>query len=562
MNSIQTQNPKPRRESPRTTTQGSGTRPWKKPHTQHAATKSHPQHSATTCSRCGKENTHSMTNGKCPAIGAQCSFCNKRNHWHTVCKQRLAVEVHSLQSTDRAGTSSETDEDCSSIDETELMLSINTVKPHCTTATDKWSVPLNVGGTSVTFCIDTGARCNVMVKDTYDKLPSKRSLEKSSKALYSYSNHRINSAGTSKLTIKINDIDMEADSEIVDLKQKNAISGDLAEELGLIQRVSEVKTGPQTETKIPPEFEEFPDMAKTTGTLPGTYTIKIEPGTKGVAHPVRRQPATLRWKIEEKLKEMERDDHLARVEEPTEWVSSMVVSLKKDKVRICIDPKDLNRAIRREHYPMRTVEEIVSKIAGSKVFSVLDAKSGFLQIKLYYDSSLLTTFNTPIGRFRWLRLPFGIKCAPEIYQRIMDQMLEGIHGATAMMDDILIAGTNVEHHDQILRKVIERATSYNLKLNFDNCRIRQRSVPYVGHIITENGLEPDLEKVEAIRRMPTPQSKGDIKRFLVFIGYLSKFIPILSAEGEPLRALLKYNVEFTWQNQQEASFEKLKELCC
>ena len=103
---------------------------------------------------------------------------------------------------------------------------------------------------------------------------------------------------------------------------------------------------------------------------------------------------------------------------------------------------------------MTTVEEIVSNIAGSKVFSVLDAKSGFPQIKLDYGSSLLTIFNTPIGRFRWLRLPFGRKGAPEIYQRIMDQMLEGIDGATAMMDDILIAGTNVEHHDEILRKVI------------------------------------------------------------------------------------------------------------
>ena len=86
--------------------------------------------------------------------------------------------------------------------------------------------------------------------------------------------------------------------------------------------------------------------------------------------------------------------------------------------------------------------------------------------------SYLTTFNTPIGRFPWLRLPFGIKCSPEIYQCIMDQMLEGIDGAFAIIDDILIAGRNIEHHDQILKSVIARATEYNLKFNFDKCYVR------------------------------------------------------------------------------------------
>lgn len=117
---------------------------------------------------------------------------------------------------------------------------------------------------------------------------------------------------------------------------------------------------------------------------------------------------------------------------------------------------------------MRTTEEVVLTLPDAKVFSVLDAKSGFLQIELDEDSSFLTTFNTPTGRFRWLRLPFGIKCAPEIFQRIIDQMLEGLSGATGIMDDILIAAPTMKEHDEILRKVVERATSYNLKLNFES----------------------------------------------------------------------------------------------
>ena len=115
--------------------------------------------------------------------------------------------------------------------------------------------------------------------------------------------------------------------------------------------------------------------------------------------------------------------------EPTDWVSSMVTVYKTRKVRICIDPNYLNHALRREHYPIPMVEEVVALFPGAKVLSILDAKSGFLQIKLDYESSLLTTFNTPQGRYRWMRLLFGVKSAPEIFQKAMDRMLEKNRGS-------------------------------------------------------------------------------------------------------------------------------------
>ena len=109
---------------------------------------------------------------------------------------------------------------------------------------------------------------------------------------------------------------------------------------------------------------------------------------------------------------METDGHITKVTEPTDMVNSMVTVICNEKLRICSDLKDLNKAIRREHYSIPTVEEVIASIPGAKVFSKIYAKSGFLQIKLDYESSLLTTFNTPIGRYRWLRLRFGIKSTP------------------------------------------------------------------------------------------------------------------------------------------------------
>ncbi|GFR57872.1 Reverse transcriptases (RTs) from retrotransposons domain-containing protein [Elysia marginata] len=117
---------------------------------------------------------------------------------------------------------------------------------------------------------------------------------------------------------------------------------------------------------------------------------------------------------------MEQDKFITKVNEPTEWVTSMAVSVRNGKIRICLDPKDLNKAIKREHHPMKSIEEIVREIPNAIVFSKLDAKSGIMQIQLDEDSSKLTTFNTPLGRYRWLRFPFGLKCSPEIFQRIMD----------------------------------------------------------------------------------------------------------------------------------------------
>lgn len=349
----------------------------------------------------------------------------------------------------------------------------------------------------------------------------------------------------------------EVKFEVVDLVQENIINGDIAEKLGLLQRISSVK-----ENSAQAELSrDFPELVKTTGTLPREYSIKIEENAQGVVHPVRRLAAAMKPRAIEKLHEMEDFGYIKPVKEPTEWVSSMVVSCKKDKIRICIDPKDLNAVIKREHHPMKTIDEVITSIPGAKVFTVLDAKNGFLQIKLDQKSSYLTTFNTPIGRYRWLRLPFGIKSAPEIYQRIMDQMLEGVEGAFAIIDDILIAGRDQEHHDRILKEVVKRATDYNLKLNFDKCSIRQSSVTYMGHVITADGLQVDPGKVTAIIGMSTPTDKDGVRRFLGLVQYVGKFIPNLSNVDAPLRSLLKSDVEFMWEHEQETSFQQLKHLC-
>jgi hypothetical protein len=183
--------------------------------------------------------------------------------------------------------------------------------------------------------------------------------------------------------------------------------------------------------------------------------------------------------------------------EPTDWVNSMVTVIKPEKIRVCIDPRDLNRAIEREYYPMKTIEDVVAGMPEVKVFSVLDATSGYWQMKLNEESSKLCTFNKPFGRYRFTRLPFGIKSAPEVFQKKMSQVLEDIDGAEAIVDDILVWGKDIQEHDARLKKVLDRVQAVNLKLNQKKCQIRKEEIPYVGHLLTKDGLKPDPEKIRA-----------------------------------------------------------------
>ena len=185
-----------------------------------------------------------------------------------------------------------------------------------------------------------------------------------------------------------------------------------------------------------------------------------------------------REKVIEQLTRMEKLGVIVRQEELTDWVNSLVVVQKPNgAVRRCIDPRDLNAAMKRSHYPMKTVDEVANRLQGANTFSILDTKSGFWQLKLDEESSRLCTFNTPIGRYRFTRLPFGVKCAQEIFQRTMDQMVEDLDGVEVIMDDVIIAGDE-SAHDEHLQKFLERASRKGLKLNKEKCWASERSIIY------------------------------------------------------------------------------------
>ena len=218
-------------------------------------------------------------------------------------------------------------------------------------------------------------------------------------------------------------------------------------------------------------------------------------------------------------------------------------------IRLCLDPKELNAAIQREHDTLPTIEDVATRLHGAKVFTVLDVRSGFWHITLDDSSSLLTTFHTPFGRYRWKRMPFGICSAPEIFQRRMHQLIEGLTGIEVIADDFVVVGRGhdeaeaIHDHDKNLHELLQRCEECGVRLNADKMKLRRNAVPFIGHIATDQGLCVDPAKVQAIKEMPMPKNIAAVQRLLGLAQYLSKFLPHLSDIMKPLRDLTQKEVD-------------------
>ena len=163
---------------------------------------------------------------------------------------------------------------------------------------------------------------------------------------------------------------------------------------------------------------------------------------------------------------------IEKVVEATDWVSAIVVNKNSNgKIRLCLDSQPLNKALKGCHYPIPTIEDVLPDLGNAKVFTKLDCKNGYWQVKLDKGSSILTSFNTPFGHYKWTRMPFGISPTGEIFQRRLDQAIKGLAGVRAVADDLLIIGNGesvadaVKGHDTKLEALLGRCHKRGIKLN-------------------------------------------------------------------------------------------------
>ena len=230
----------------------------------------------------------------------------------------------------------------------------------------------------------------------------------------------------------------------------------------------------------------------------GPPTIQSQHAKENLHSPTKQ-------KVKIELARMEEAGVIQKVEEPTDWCSPMVVAMKKSgDVRICADFKKLNQSIKREKCMLPTPEDLLHKLKGSKVYSKLDATSGFWQIPLDESTAKLTTFITPYGRYFYRRLPFGISSAPEIFQRTMETLLEGQPNVICYFDDILVHSDSHEDHKDHLDQTMKTLSDAGLKLNKAKCEIEKAEIEFPGYIISKDGVRPAPEKLKQWSRWRGP----------------------------------------------------------
>ena len=308
--------------------------------------------------------------------------------------------------------------------------------------------------------------------------------------------------------------------------------------------------------------EQYPDTFDTIGNMKGKYTIRLRENSRPVMHARRKIAIHLKAQIEAQILALLEMGVIVPVIEPTEWVSSLTYPKKQDgSIRVCLDPKDINKCIIREIYKAPTLDEITYKMKGAKFFSKLDAKNGFWAIHLDEQSSYLTTFNTHMGRFRFTRVPFGLTMSPDIFQQRMDEITSGLKGIIAIHDDICVFGKTREEHDENLVALLRRATDQGLVFNSKKCSIRQDRIGFYGAYWDAQGRHPDPVKIQAIRDMPPPRSEKELQTFLGMTNFLSPHVPCMSDKSHFLRQHASKQ-SWNWLPDDDIEFEKFKEWLC
>ena len=415
--------------------------------------------------------------------------------------------------------------------------------------------------TKVLMQVDSAATCNTLPSRVYNKISGAPPLKSSRAKIVPYAGDALRPLGKVIMACEGTSQFEMLEFQVIDSKdipdKPALLSGKDSERLGLIQfhknlvfssRPTENKpkqsyihmtcssqTGlPETNstTDLQPGhikreelISRYNDNFEGLGTLGQPVHLALDPNVPPRHAGIHRLPVAKFEKIKEKLDDMVKCGKLKKVHQPTSWCSNMVVREKtlpdgSSKIRLCLDPtQTLNKAIIIPRYQIPTIEEILPCLSGKshKIFSIFDALDGFTQVKLTDESSPHTTMHTPWGRYCWLRLTYGMSSAPEEFHLRMHEALEGLEGVHCIADDILIVGQGDnreeanKNHDLNVLALMNRARERNLKFNPKKVQFKLQKITFMGHVISERGIEPDSNKVRAIADMPLPIDKQGVK---------------------------------------------------
>jgi len=290
------------------------------------------------------------------------------------------------------------------------------------------------------------------------------------------------------------------------------------------------------------------------------FAIELLPGTNPISkEPYRMAPTELE-ELKKQLQELLDKGLIQPSVSP--WGAPVLFVKKKDgSLRLCMDYRELNRVTVKNKYPLPRIDDLFDQLAGATVFSKIDLRSGYHQLKIKPEDVLKTAFRTRYGHYEFLVLPFGLTNAPAYFMDLMNRVFRTFLDkfVVVFINDILVYSKSKEDHREHLCIVLKTLAEHKLYAKLKKCEFWMEKVHFLGHVILAEGISVDSAKIATVVNWPKPTNITEIRSFLGMAGYYRKFVQDFSKIATPLTRLLKKDHQFKWTDECEASFQELKQ---
>ncbi|GJT20491.1 putative reverse transcriptase domain-containing protein [Tanacetum coccineum] len=317
-----------------------------------------------------------------------------------------------------------------------------------------------------------------------------------------------------------------------------------------------------------PIIRDFPEVFP--DDLPGLppprqveFRIELVPGAAPVARaPYRLAPSEMK-ELSDQLKELSKKGFIRPSSSP--WGAPVLFVKKKDgSFRMCIDYRELNKLTVKNRYPLPRIDDLFDQLQGSSVYSKIDLRSGYHQLRIREEDIPITAFRTRYGHFEFQVMSFGLTNAPAVFMDLMNRVCKPYLDkfVIVFIDDILIYSKSKEDHEEHLKIILGLLKKEKLYAKFSKCDFWLDSVQFLGHVIDSKGVHVDPSKIEAIKNWTAPTTPTEVRQFLGLAGYYRRFIEGFSLIAKPLTKLTQKNKKYEWGEDEEEAFQMLKQKLC
>ena len=499
----------------------------------------------SNCIHCGRNNHESA---KCRLKDAICHFCKNKGHIQKICLKAKKNRVNNVENdNDQQGD----------------ILYVNSMRSE---RINKITVKPQIDGKAVEMEVDTGAAATLIPIDKFRQHFGDVKLDPPRSTLKTYSGETLSQAGCKEVNVTYNGQNRKLTLCVVNSTGPILLGRDWLRYIRLdwnklipVHNVNTDTVNKSVDDILKKHQSVFEDGIGHVKGIRAKLVLKENATPKFMkARPVAY---SLKPKVERELDNLERQGIISKVK-TSNWATPVVPVVKSNgDVRICGDFKaTVNPQLEVEQYPLPRAEDVFANLSNGQKFSKLDLRQAYLTLECEEESKDLLTINTLKGLYRFNRLVYGISSGPSIWQRTMDQILQGIPGVQCILDDMVVTGSDDAEHLENLDRVLGRLAEFGLRVNRDKCAFLQDRITYCGHVIDKQGLWKCDDKINAVLNTPRPTDVRTLRAYLGLLNYYHRFLPDLATVVKPMHELLEKQRKFVWSKECDASFERSKQL--